>query len=131
MTKKFVLMAVVAALLVAFTGCTTEPEAVTVTVTASEETDTSDEAYVKFTFTFNQDVSVDSVLINIPTIETPHKMADELVGGEYEGDAEDDFPLYWLDQGEFVVIKGDYSVTFYGVRSADDEPFSVSADVTL
>jgi len=128
MTKRFVLAAALVVFLAGLAGCT-EPEPVSVEVSVGTGTDTDNYDYVEFTFKFNQDVTLDSVHVMLPEVTAPFEVQN--IAGDYEGDTEDSFRVYWLEDNQYVILKGDYTVKFWGTSAKTDEPFELSQTLTV
>jgi len=111
--------------------CGAEPIDVDATVTASEEIDTQDIPYANFIFNFNQDVSVDSIHVDLPdtTLLAPYDVPD--IADDYAEETDYDFRIYWLDGEENVVLKGTYTLHFWGNRASDGEAFELSKDASI
>jgi uncharacterized protein YcfL len=132
MSKRFILAAAIVLLVLAgLAGCT-KPEEVTVDITLTEAVDSYDIPYAKFVFNFNQDVTVDSIYVTIPdtVVSTPYKVPN--IAGDYEGDTDNEFHVYWKDNdGNDVVMKGTYTVELWGIRAKDEESFDLTKTLSL
>jgi len=129
MTKKLVLVALAAVMIAGFAGCTPPQTPVTVEVDIDVETDSSDHDYAKFSYEFNQDVTLDSVKVTVPGYTTPTEVQNE--SGFRADDDDYDFHFYWLDGEEYVVPSGAWTVQFWGSSSKTDERFNLSVNVIL
>jgi hypothetical protein len=131
MSKRFTLAMAIVVLLAGLTGCI-KPEEVAVDITLTEEVDSYNIPYANFVFNFNQDVTLDSIYVTIPdtVVSTPYKVPN--IAGDYEGDTDNEFHVYWKDNdGNDVVMKGAYTVELWGIRAKDDEPFDLTQNLTL
>lgn len=129
MSKKLILTATVAVLLLAVAGCIIDPGPVEVDVTAAKATDGDGNDYAEFTFNFNQDVAVDSIHVMIPDVTSPFDVQN--VAADYEGDTDNIFKVYWLEGEDYVVPSGNWSVTIWGISQKADEEFELTRSVTL
>ncbi|MBD3287056.1 hypothetical protein GF359_10375 [candidate division WOR-3 bacterium] len=76
-------------------------------------------------------MSLDSIHVDLPdtTILAPYEVKD--IAGDYTGETDYDFRIYWLEGEDNVVLKGTYTLHFWGWRTSDDEAYELTKDATI
>jgi len=120
--RKGLILAVLAVILLGFAACTPPLTPVEVTITSEYGIDTNEEEYIEFSYSFNQDVVLDSVHVMLPSLSVPYEPQDQT--GSVEGDVDNSFRVYW----EGGLPSGTWTIYLWGTAAEGDETFEFSED---